>query len=138
MSRMRVTIMLADAAQESGGKLFILGGGWSVTGPMIPPSAIALKIDVPWDQANRPHHWRLELMTEDGDPFEIERQPLRVEGEFEVGHPPGAAPGSFIDVPIAVNFGSFPLTPGARYVWELNIDGETNTDWNREFFVRGE
>jgi len=138
MWRMRVTIMLADAAQESGGKLYILGGGWSVTGPAVPPSALALKIDVPWDQANRPHHWRLELVSEDGEPVDIEGQALRVDGEFEVGQPPGAAPGSFIDVPISLNFGSLPLTPGRRYVWELTIDGETNVDWNREFFVRAE
>jgi hypothetical protein len=138
MSGMRVTIMLADAAQESGGKLFILGGGWSVTGPAIPPSAVAMKIDVPWDQANRPHRWRLELVTEDGEPIEIEGQVLRVEGDFEVGRPAGAAPGSFIDVAIAVNFGPFPLEPGNRYVWQLNIDGETNDDWSREFFVRTE
>ena len=97
-----------------------------------------MKIDVPWDQANRPHHWRLELVTEDGLPIEIEGQPLRVEGDFEVGRPPGAAPGSFIDVPVAMNFGPFPLEPGHRYVWQLTIDGETNSDWNREFFVRTE
>jgi hypothetical protein len=92
MARMRVTMMLADAAQESGGKLFILGGGWSVTGPTIPPSAVALKIDVPWDQANRRHHWVLELVTEDGDPVVIEGEALRADGEFEVGRPPGIAP----------------------------------------------
>ena len=39
--------MLADSAQEVGGKLYILGGGWSVTGPVVPPSAVAIKIDVP-------------------------------------------------------------------------------------------
>jgi hypothetical protein len=133
---MRVTIMLADAAQESGGKLYILGGGWSVTGPEIPPSALALKIDVPWDQANRRHTWMLNLVSEDGVPVEIEGQPLRIEGEFEVGRPPGAAPGSYIDVPLAVNFGSLPLAPGRRYVWQFGIDGETNPDWDREFFVR--
>ena len=138
MAPMRVTIMLADAAQESGGKLFILGGGWSVTGPSMPPSAIALKIDVPWDQANLTHEWVLELLTEDGIPLEIEGQPLRVEGEFEVGRPAGAAPGSYIDVPVAVNFGPFPVTPGRRYVWQLTIDGETTAEWSREFFVRAE
>ena len=90
---MRVTIMLADAAQEAGGKLYILGGGWSVTGPEIPPSAVAMKIDVPWDQANVRHTWMLELVSEDGVPVEIEGQPVRLEGEFEVGRPPGAAPG---------------------------------------------
>src|ERR1041385_762949 len=89
MARMRVTMMLADAPKESGGKLFILGGGWSVTGPAIPPSAVALKIDVPWDQANRRHVWVLELLSEDGDPVVIEGEALRVDGEFEVGRPPG-------------------------------------------------
>jgi len=133
---MRVTIMLADAAQESGGKLYILGGGWSVTGPEIPPSALALKIDVPWDQANRRHTWMLNLVSEDGVPVEIEGQAVRIEGEFEVGRPPGAAPGSYIDVPLAVNFASLPLAPGRRYVWQFGIDGETNADWDREFFVR--
>ena len=135
---MRVTIMLADAAQESGGKLYILGGGWSVTGPEIPPSALALKIDVPWDQANRRHTWTLALMSEDGEPVEINGEAIRIEGEFEVGKPAGAAPGSYIDVPIAVNLGSLPLPRGRRYVWLLAIDGETSTDWDREFFVRSE
>ena len=45
-------MMLADSAQVSEGKLFILGGGWSVTGPPA-PSAIALHVEVPWDQTNR-------------------------------------------------------------------------------------
>jgi hypothetical protein len=135
---MRVTIMLADAAQENGGKLYILGGGWSITGPDIPPSALAMKIDVPWDQANRPHFWRLELVSEDGVPVEIEDQPIRIEGKFEVGRPEGAAPGSFIDVPLAVNLGSLPLPLGRRYVWTLSIDGETNSDWDREFYVRSQ
>jgi len=139
MARMRVTLMLADSAQECGGKLFILGGGWSVTGPEIPPSAVAMKIDVPWDQANRPHDWVLELLSEDGFPIEVDDgQALRVEGQFEVGRPPGTAPGSYIDVPVAVNFGPFPLEPGRRYVWQLSIDGETDDDWSREFYVRTE
>src|SRR4029079_3019888 len=105
---MRVTIMLADAAQESGGKLYVLGGGWSVTGPDIPPSALAMKIDVPWDQANMRHAWVLELVSEDGVPGEIEGRRVGRGGGLGVGRPPGAAPGSYIDVPLAVNFGSLP------------------------------
>ncbi|HYT79952.1 MAG TPA: sigma factor [Actinomycetota bacterium] len=31
---LKVTMMLADAAEVADGKLFILGGGWSVTGPI--------------------------------------------------------------------------------------------------------
>ena len=34
-------MLLCDAAQVSDGKLFILGGGWSMTGPDPVPSAVA-------------------------------------------------------------------------------------------------
>jgi hypothetical protein len=62
----KVTLLLADFAQVSEGKLNIIGGGWSVTGPFPVPSAIAAKIEVPWDQANRRHHIVVELTDEDG------------------------------------------------------------------------
>ena len=66
--RMRVTLMLADSAQVADGKLFyILGGGWSITGPPA-PSAIALLVEVPWDQTNRRLEWRFELVDSDGYP----------------------------------------------------------------------
>jgi hypothetical protein len=63
---MRVTMLLADAAQEVNGKLYVLGGGWSVTGPDLPPMAIAIKLDVPWSAANVQHAFALELIDEDG------------------------------------------------------------------------
>ena len=61
-------MMLADAAQAVDNKLYILGGGWSVTGPDPLPSAIAMKIDVPWDQTNQRHRWELALLDDDGVP----------------------------------------------------------------------
>jgi len=60
--------MLADSAQEVGGKLYILGGGWSITGPDPVPMAIALKLEVPWDRTNEQHSLLLELVDEDGNP----------------------------------------------------------------------
>ena len=39
-------MLLCDSAQVADGKLYILGGGWSMTGPDPVPSAVALKIDV--------------------------------------------------------------------------------------------
>ena len=54
-------MLLCDAAQVSDGKLYILGGGWSMTGPDPVPSAVALKIDVDWHEAETSHHWELFL-----------------------------------------------------------------------------
>ena len=50
---MKVTILLADSAQAINGKLYILGGGWSIADPGPVVMALAMKIEVPWDQAKR-------------------------------------------------------------------------------------
>jgi len=60
------TILLCDAAEAVNGKLYILGGGWSVTRPAPAPSALAVKIDVPWTDAYRKIPLIVELLTEDG------------------------------------------------------------------------
>ena len=96
--QLKATLLLADAAQAADGKLYVLGGGWSVTGPQPTPMAIALKIDVPWDQANSRHRWRIELVDADGQPVEVEEAAARrLEQEFELGRPPGVKPGTSLD-----------------------------------------
>jgi len=133
--------MLADSAQEVGGKLYILGGGWSITGPEPVPMAIALKLEVPWDRTNEQHSLLLELLDEDGEPVLVpgtdnDEVPLQVTGEFEAGRPPGIKPGTPIDSALAVNFGPLPLKGGRRYQWRLSIDGETEEDWTLGFSTR--
>jgi hypothetical protein len=132
-------MLLADSAQVQSGKLFVLGGGWSVIGPDPTPSAIAAKIDVPWNDANVKHQWQLALLS-DGQPFVIEMpegpQPLVLEGEFEVGRPPGLRRGTPIDFALAINLGPLPLPPDSTFEWRLTIDGETNEDWTLPFFTR--
>jgi hypothetical protein len=137
---MRVTLLLADAAQEVLGKLYILGGGWSVTGPDVPPMALAIKLDVPWSDANASHAFELALVDTDGRAVEVNDGPdgireVRIVGSFEVGRPPGLPPGSDIDCAFTVNVGAIPLASG-RYAWQLWIDGETAEDWQRPFQVR--
>ena len=109
-------MLLCDAAQVSDGKLFILGGGWSMTGPDPVPSAVALKIDVDWHEAEASHHWELFLEDADGQPVLMETpegtQPVEVRGEFTVSQPQGIPEGSPIDVALAVNLGPLPLAPG--------------------------
>jgi hypothetical protein len=138
---MKVTMLLADSAQEVGGKLYILGGGWSITGPEPLPMAIALKLEVPWDRTNEQHSLLLELLDEDGSPVLVdgangEQVPLQVTGQFEAGRPPGIKPGTPIDSALAVNFGPLPLEKGRRYQWRLSIDGETDEDWTLGFSTR--
>ncbi len=138
---MKVTLLLADAAQAVNGKLYVLGGGWSLTGPDPAPMALAVKIEVPWDRANIKHRWRLELLDGDGAPVEVASgpdgppQPLRIEGEFEAGRPAGLKPGTPLDVALALNLAPLPLPAGGRYVWRLAIEG-WDEDWRVAFSTR--
>src|ERR1035441_9438949 len=122
-------MLLCDAAQVSDGKLYILGGGWSMTGPDPVPSAVALKIDVDWHEAEASHHWELFLEDADGQPVLMETpdgtQPVEVRGEFTVSQPQGIPEGCPIDVALAVNLGPIPLSPGTRFAWRMTIDGES-------------
>jgi uncharacterized protein DUF6941 len=138
----KVTMMLADYAQVADGKLTIVGGGWSVTGPMPVPFAIALLFEVPWDRANLKHVFRLELVDADGDPVIVStddgEDALVIEGEFEAGRPPGLKPGTPLDVPIAINLPGPPIPPGGRYEWRLTVNGQADGDWRLVFSTRAE
>ena len=137
---MRATLLLADHAVVADGKLYINGGGWSVTGPGPMPSAIAVKLDVPWDRANRRLQLRLRLVDQDGDPVLLPSpegpQPVLIEGEAEIGRPAGLLPGADVDFPLAFQIGPLPLAAGQRYEWVLDIDGETRDEWRLTFSTR--
>jgi hypothetical protein len=134
-------LLLADYAQVAEGKLTIVGGGWSMTGPEPAPFGIAVLVHVPWDQANTVHTMRLELLDADGGAVTMTTE----EGEepivflddtpFEVGRPAGIKPGTPLDFPLALNSSPIPLAPG-RYEWRLSIDGRTEEDWRLAFTVR--
>jgi hypothetical protein len=118
-------MLLCDAAQEAGGKLFVLGGGWSIIRtPGIPvPMSLAVKVAVPWDQTNSKHRVQVSLLDEDGEPVTPTGAPgpIGLDGQLEVGRPPGIKAGTPIDAPIVMNFGFLTLDPGG-YVWVLSID----------------
>lgn len=139
---MKATLLLADYAVVSDGKLTIVGGGWSQTGPEPAPFGIGLLIQVPWDQANTVHTFQVELLDADGEPVVLETdedgdQPVAFGGDFEVGRPPGLKPGTPLDFPVAMNSTPLPLDPG-RYEWRLTIDGESRQDWTLAFTVRAQ
>jgi hypothetical protein len=135
---MKLTMLLADAVQAVNGKLYVLGGGWSITGPEPAPSALAIKIDVPWDEANKKHRFKLALVNEDGRAVMVPgtQAPVEVAGEFEAGRPAGLRPGTPLDVVLAINVGPLLLEPGSRYVWRCWVDEETREDWEVGFSTR--
>src|SRR5579862_4107280 len=121
-------MLLCDSAQVADGKLYILGGGWSITGPVPIPSAVAFKLDVEWHELSSPHHWELFLEDADGQPVMIETpegtQPVEARGDFALAQPVEVLEGSSVPVPMAVNLGPLPLAPASRFTWRLVVDGE--------------
>lgn len=130
---MKVTMLLADSAQSVGGKLYVLGGGWSVTSAGV-PHAIALHFQVPWDQSDDLHRFVLSLLTSDGEPFEPSPEnPVRVQGEFQTGRPAGTKKGAPLDATLAVGIPPLPLEADSRYEWRLELDGESRDEWRLPF-----
>jgi len=125
----QVTLLLCDAAQELGGKLYILGGGWSKLFRPNQPAfySLAVRIAVPWNEANQRHRFVARLADEDGKPFLIEGKAVEIKGGLELGRPAGLKPGSRIDSALAINIEGLPI-PVGNYVWELEIDGTVMAD----------
>jgi hypothetical protein len=121
----QVTLILCDSAQEMGGKLYVLGGGWSqLHQPNVPtPMALAILIKVPWNQANEKHQFEAVLMNADGDRVEFEGNQVAAQGEFETGRPAGLKPGVDLDLPAVLSFNGLAL-PAGGYRWEVFVDGE--------------
>lgn len=135
---MKATMILCDHAQVADGKMNLLGGGWTLTGPGPAPFGIALMIDVPWHLTNRQHMFRIELIDLDGNAVIPEglEDPVAIEGQFEVGRPPGVRTGTSLPFMAAVNSGPIPLAPGGHFEWRLTINGEAHEDWRLPFSVR--
>jgi hypothetical protein len=120
-----VTAILCDSAQVADGKLYVLGGGWSICGPGPFLHGLAIKVEVPWNAANQKHQLSADLIHQDGNPVTIGDPPGPVAfgSEFEVGRPPGILPATPLDVPLAVNFGPMELPAGELFAWRIKVDG---------------
>ncbi len=118
-------MFLCDYAEEVNGKLYIMGGGWSrVLTPDQPFNvALAIKVSVPWNEANRQHTVVLHLLTEKFEQVKVGDHDVQLPYNLEVGRPPGVRPGSYLDAPLAANFQGLVL-PGGSYLWELVINGQ--------------
>lgn len=125
-SPIEAQLILADAAQASGvgGKVHMLGAGWSITTSPTAPAAVVGLIKIPWDLANQKIAMLVELVDEDGKPVQLPGpkgdEPVRFGADLEVGRPAGLKPGTPIDASFTVNVAPMPLSPG-RYSWRLQL-----------------
>ncbi len=121
---MEVIILLCDYAESINGKLYIVGGGWTqYRGPDPLNFAVAVSLSVPWTQTNQKHRFTLDLLHEDGgNVTNPAGQPIKIEGEFEVGRPAGAVPGEAMTNTLAFRFQNFDL-PSGGYRFAMFIDG---------------
>jgi hypothetical protein len=114
-------LILADAAQVVGNKLFLMGGGWDRIVLHNFPSqhalSIALAIKVPWNETNEKHAFEIEMVSEDGETIK------KLGGTFEAGRPLGITPGQEQRIQTAVNAIMVFGNPGIIAV-VARIDGE--------------
>jgi uncharacterized protein DUF6941 len=117
-------MMVADGAQAVGGKLYVLGGGWThLLMPQFPakpaqPFFLAIGVTVPWHLTNRRFNFALELTDADNNRIEE-----LATAQFEQGRPPGLRPGSSQRLLLSV--GARPQLPApGRYVFHASIDGQ--------------
>jgi hypothetical protein len=120
-----ITILLADAAQISDGKLNMLGAGWSIITTPTGPFSVVIHAQVPWTLTNTKMAWSLDLIDSDGHPIVLDESqgPIHMEGFLESGRPSGVEAGTTIYVPFVFPFLGMPLMPG-KYEWHFKL-GET-------------
>jgi hypothetical protein len=117
-------MLLCDAAETVGGKLYVLGGGWThLLTPGQPVNmALAVVVAVPWTETNKRHPLEVRLLTDDGETVSVNDVPVQAGGQIEVGRPIGIKPGSDLNAVLAFGFNGVVLEPGG-YVWQLSISG---------------
>lgn len=113
-------MMLADAAQVSNNKLYVLGGGWerlSVASdfPVRQRASLALAFSIPWSETNQRHGFTVRIVDEDGKDVHG-----AINGHFETGRPAGLAPGADQRVQVAIDL-SMNLEKEGVYVVEATL-----------------
>ena len=115
-------LILADGAEATNGKIFILGGGADrhLATTFEPAAAlradIACSVLVDWGEANRTFAVTLKIVDED------EQVAAVLEFTMETGRPPGAKAGQQLRTLLAVR-GPFPIPHPGGYRLAMDLNG---------------
>lgn len=118
---MRLTAsFLADAAQVTAGKLYVLGGAFdTITARTFPAMhrnlAVVLVAEVGPGDRNRDLPIRIELLDEDGGTLGVESQ-----GNLRVGAPSALPAGAASLVPLVSGFGNIRFPSPGGYVFRIS------------------
>lgn len=116
--------LLADAAQVSDGKTFILGGGvtilWRQQFPAPLGVVLVAQLTYHRTEADSDHTLRIQVIDADGNPVLPE-----IQGEMHVGGPaPGMPANVALGVPVLIPFPPMPVVQRAgAYSVEIVLDG---------------
>ena len=114
-------LILADAAEVTGGKLYLIGGGWDqITVQRFPfqqSMSIAVSFRVPWTETNEKHSFEIEVANIDGASI------AKVPGQFEVGRRPGIPAGQDQRAQFNVNI-NWAIKEAGGYVVVCRLDDE--------------
>ena len=118
-------IILADFAEVLNGKLYTMGGGWetlTVNALPVPQNiAVAVSFLVPWNETNQRHEFLIEIVDQDG------KRMVGVNGEMEVGRPPGIPLGLTQRTMLAVNI-TATFEQLGTYVVSTSIHGQASSE----------
>ena len=127
------SLMLCDAAEAIGNKLYILGGGWEdITTNSVPARhprlALAISIRIPWTQTNTMHTFKIWLENEDGEQVTLGPDPTNgakaIDGQFNVGRPPTVRAGDPQTMNVALNLDHQLFEAAGSYNFVCEVDDE--------------
>ena len=124
-------LLICDFAEVINDKLYVQGGGIDRVVADVPVSlSLAVVVPVSWNDTNRRQNIRLELRTSDGHPYPPGPDDpgtgpgAVVEGSYEVGRPPGSAPGMSFLAKLAIRL-PFMIYARGTYEWRLVIEDQS-------------
>ncbi|NUW33521.1 hypothetical protein HTZ77_19095 [Nonomuraea sp. SMC257] len=128
---MEAFLVLADSGNtdQTSGKVHLLGAGWSLTGPVVPPSALAGFLRIPWHDVEDDFAFHLRLVDDERHPVEVPladgtTKPIGFEGGLDVGYSrphEDVARRIPMNLSFSVNIPPLPLVPGSVYEWILDV-----------------